>query len=148
MPAKARSSKIDRRLLGSWKSDAKRTFADWSWKKGTTSVGKARLKSLFGKLEITYTRNRIISRLPHLQWEEAQRYTMLGTDAESAAIVIFGKHKIKDRKKYDPLNLAILEDCPVPDERIEHIHFGKDYYWVYVGNGRNREFFRRMKKDR
>lgn len=146
MPKPPHSPKIDKRLLDTWKSDARRTFAEWNWKRNTTATKRARFKSFFGKLEITYTRNRIISKFPQQQWEQSQRYAVLGTDKNSVAIVIFGKLKIKNRKRYDPLNLAILEDCHLSDARIEHVHFGDGCYWVSIGNGRNREFFRRIKK--
>ena len=146
MSATPRRSEIDKRLLGTWKSDARRTFAEWVWNKGTTATKRTRVKSLFGKLEMTYTRTEVISRLRDCQWEQLQRYAVIGADNESVAIVTFGKLKIRDRKRYDPLNLAILEETFSPDQRIEHIHFGEGCYWVPIGNGKNREFFRRIKK--
>jgi hypothetical protein len=81
--------KNDKRLLGVWKSDRRRTFADWRWKKNTPPRKRARLKAFFGKLEITYTRNKIHCRIPRSESENARRYIILGIDEESVAIAIF-----------------------------------------------------------
>ena len=136
--------KIDKRLLGTWKSDKRRTFAEWNWKKGTPPQKKAKLKSFFGKLEITYTCTKVISVLRHRQWERARRYAVLATDDTSVVLVQFGKMEIKGRRRYDLVNLQILEEsCSKP--QIEHIHFDRKYFWVSLGNGRNREFFRKIR---
>jgi hypothetical protein len=60
--------KTDERLLGTWKSDKRRTFAEWNWKNNTSAKKKARLKAFFGKLEVTYTRANVISLLRHRKW--------------------------------------------------------------------------------
>jgi hypothetical protein len=138
--------KIDKRLLGTWKSDKRRTFAEWNWKKNTPPKKREKLKSFFGKLEITYTRTRVISALRHRKWEQTRRYAVLATDDTSVAIVQFGKTEVKDRRRYDLANLEFLEEfCSKP--QIEHIHFDKKHFWVSLGNGRNREFFRKIRSS-
>src|SRR6478609_9354320 len=98
MPTTLRRLKNDQRLLGTWKSDARRTLAEWSEKVSTAK--QTALKSLFGRVELTYTRSKVIARLRQRGWEQSQHYVVLGTDSDSVAIAIFGELKIKDRKKY------------------------------------------------
>jgi hypothetical protein len=102
--------RTDKRLLGTWKSDKKRTFAEWNWGKCVSPKRKARLKSFFGKLEITYTRTKVISVLRHRKWEQARKYAVLANDDASVAIVQFGKMEVKDRRGYDLANLEFLEN--------------------------------------
>jgi acyl-coenzyme A synthetase/AMP-(fatty) acid ligase len=139
--------KTDKRLLGRWKSDARLTFADWNWKKGTSPARKARLKSLFGKLELTYTRTKVISRLRHRRWEQARRYAVLGLDADSVAIMTFGKLEIKARREYDLLCLELLDQIGSVT-KVEHIHFVKNHFWISIADGRHREFFRKISRNR
>jgi hypothetical protein len=139
--------KTDKRLLGTWKSDARRTFADWNWKKNTSPKRKARLKSFFGKLEITYTCTKVISKLRYRRWEQARRYAVIGMDEEIVAIVLFGKLEIRNREKYDSSNLELVDQFNRED-KIEHIHFDKNHFWISFGNGKNREFFRRASGGR
>lgn len=141
-----KKTKFDKRLLGSWKSDARQTFAEWNWGKKATPEKRARFKALFGKLEITYTRNKVISKLAYRGWEQSQSYTVLGADCGSVAIRRFGMLHIKNRSKYDLVNLQLLEALFPEEGVIEHLHFEKDRYWISLGDGRNREFFRKIKK--
>lgn len=131
--------KTDPRLLGTWKSDKRQTFADWNWKKHTPPGKKARLKSLFGKLTLTFTRNAVISSLPHREWQSCRNYSILARDETSVAIVEFGWELKKSHKDSDP-ELKDFFSKPA----IKHIHFDKNYIWFSIGNGRNREFFRKI----
>jgi len=139
-----RFPKFDKRLPGAWKSDKKRTFAEWNWKRNTSPDKRAKIKSLFGNLEITYTRSKVHSKLPHRKFAYARRYVILGVDDESVAIAEFGEMEIANRKKYDPVNLEILKEF-CSKTKIKHIHFDKKHYWVSLGNGKNREFFRKIR---
>jgi hypothetical protein len=144
--APPRFPKTDKRLLGTWKSDKRRTFAEWNWKKGATPKKKAKLKSFFGKLEVTYTRTKVISLLRHKKWEQERRYAVLGLDEKSVAIIEFGELEIKNRRKYWNEGLKIIKEfCSQPE--IKHIHFDKNHFWVSLGNGRNREFFRKTRSS-
>ena len=136
--------KFDSRLLGTWKSDAKRTISEWKWRKRLSHAKKEKFKSLFGKLEITYTRTKVISKLRQRGWEQTQRYVVVATDETSAAIVSFDKPKIKSRRRYEPQNLVFLDEL-FSKPTIQHIHFDKHFYWISVGSGANREFFRKIK---
>jgi hypothetical protein len=139
-----RFPKFDRRLLGVWKSDRKRTFQEWSWEKNITLQKKRRLQSLFGKLEVTYTRNKIITTLRHRKWEQSGRYQIVATDETSVAIAKFGRIQVKNRRNYDPFCLKMAEEIFSPKPTIVHIHFDRKHYWISLGNGRNREFFRKI----
>ena len=54
-----RSPSIDRRLLGVWKSDDKRTLKEWTSNRHLSAKKRKKFKSIFGKLEVTYTRTKI-----------------------------------------------------------------------------------------
>ena len=136
--------KTEKRLLGTWKSDKRRTFAEWSWAKKLTPKKKEWFKSIFGKLEINYGRTKVISRLRHRRWEQSRRYVVLGSDENSVAIVNFGRLEIKNRRKYSPLGLEIVDELHSKPE-IKHIHFDKKHFWVLIGNGKNRQFFRKLR---
>jgi hypothetical protein len=135
---------MDKRLLGTWKSDKRRTFQEWSWTKRLTPQKRNRFKAIFGKLEVTYTRTKVISTLRHRKWEQARRYSVVAADETSVAVVQFGKMEIKNRRKYDAVNLEIAEELFGSKPKIEHIHFDKKHFWISLGNGRNREFFRKI----
>jgi hypothetical protein len=137
--------KIDKRLLGKWKSDKRKTFLDWNWKKNTAAAKKQRLKSFFGKLILTFTRNRIITRLPHRQWQTSRQYFIIGVDEASVALFEIGEIKIKNEKKYSGIGLRTVKEFFSKPE-IKHIHFEKKHFWLSIGNGRNREFFRKLKR--
>lgn len=53
--------RTDRRLLGTWKSDSRQTMKEWTWTKRPSVAKRRKLRAIFGKLEITYTRTKIIS---------------------------------------------------------------------------------------
>jgi hypothetical protein len=103
---------------------------------------KARFLAIFGKLEITFTRTKVISLLPHRKWEESRRYALLGCDKTSVAIVEFGKWELKcPRNRQEGLRLlAEMRSAP----EIKHLHFDKNHMCISIGNGRCREFFRKI----
>jgi hypothetical protein len=140
--------KFDKRLLGVWKSDKKRTFQEWRWVKPLPLKKKKRFKSIFGKLEVTYARAKVISTLRHRKWEQARRYVILGIDDESVAILQFGEIEIKNRRKYDSANLKFVKELFGSKPKIQHIHFDKKHYWISLGNGRNRECFRKIRNGK
>lgn len=135
--------KIDKRLLGKWKSDKRKTFLDWHWRKNASSKRKEKLKSFFGNLILTFTRTRIIYDLPYRHWQRSRRYVILGVDETSVAIIVLEKPKIMKRDKYSRAGLQIVEDFWSKPE-IQHIHFEKNWFWISIGIGRNREFFRKL----
>lgn len=139
--------KTDQRLLGTWKSDVRRTFSDWSWKKNTPPQKKAQLKSFFGKLLITFTRSKIISNLPHRDWQSSRSYSLLGADERSVAIMEFGEPEIKNERKYWQEGVRMVKEYRSKPE-IKHIHFEKKYFWLPIGNGKHREYFRKIRGEK
>ena len=139
--------KVDRRLIGTWKSDARRTIAEWTWRKKPSRQNLKALEFIFGKLQVTFDRSREISRLPDRKWKQSQRYKVLGVDGGSVAIILYGGLEIKDRKRYPLDGLRKLEKL-YPDAQIKQIHFGENSFWVSLGDGKNREFFKRIRRTK
>jgi hypothetical protein len=139
--------KHDVRLLGAWRTDKRRTFAEWNWRKGISPKKRSRLKSLFGNLEVTYTRTKVISVLRHRNWETSRHYKVLGLDESSVAISVFGELKVKGPSNYWAEGLRMVKEAN-SKPTIKTIHFDKKNYWVSIGNGKNREFFRKIRRRR
>jgi|SRR5260221_10874139 len=112
----------DSRIWGTWRSDARRTAREIAARKDIPASRKRKLVSLFGKLELRYTRTRCYATLNGLT--EILRYKVVAKNSASVAIVSDG-----------PLGGRAV---------ISHIHFDDPYFWVNIGNGRLREFFKRQ----
>jgi hypothetical protein len=142
---RSRTPRTDRRLLGTWKSDDKRTLKEWTWKRSLSARKRKKFKSIFGKLEVTYTRTKISSRLGPRDWESWRRYSVLAADETSVAILEFGNLRIKNSGNYDPLCMDLVKElCSKP--AIHHIHFEGEHYWISLG--KNREFFRKIRNEK
>jgi hypothetical protein len=117
--------KMDKRLLGIWRSDRHQTMNEWRWSPRVTAARRARVSDLFGHLTIRYTRGRIYSDFKGSK--ESQEYEVIGADASS---------------------VAIMHGCAGTKERtICHIHFDGDRrYWISLGG--QREWFRRIRPPR
>jgi hypothetical protein len=111
----------DLRLYGMWRSDARRTRKEIDAWKGVPPQRMKKLKSLFGKLQLRFTRTRCYSTLNGST--EACRYQVVARDDTSVAI--------------------LLEDAIGKKPTISHVHFEGNYFWISTGNGRLREFFRK-----
>ena len=116
----------DRRLLGIWRSDKRRTAREISARRDMTPRQRAALVKLFGHLTLRYTRARCHSTLQGKS--ESRPYRVVAKNASGVVIV-------------GPQNL-------VPgQEFIQHIWFDDDArrprsYWITLGS--IREFFRRI----
>jgi len=131
----------DPRLIGTWISDNRRTFAEWN-RKGKPPLEKyKRLRALFGPCEIKYTPSRVVKRLPRHNFETSQKYCVLAVDETSVAILPFGRLETKNRRKYWNEGLEIVQEIK---PEIVHIHFVKEHYWISMGNAGSREFYRRI----
>ena len=115
-------SKVDKRLLGTWRSDRARTVAEWRFAKRLSPEKRKIFLSIFGKLRLTYTRKRIRGVLQKYQF--AQPYEVLAADSDTVALRYYDSQLTKEW-------------------RIQHLHFtGPDRLWISCG--RNREWFRRI----
>lgn len=118
MPARVR--KTDKRLLGTWKSDGRRTVAEWRFAKRLTPERRRKFLAIFGRLRLTYTRRRIHGALGEYRFTHP--YEVLAADSDTVAI-------------------RYRDEAGTSEWRIQHIHFEGDHYWIALG--RNREWFRR-----
>ena len=120
----------DDRLIGAWRSDAERTVAELRRDPDIETQHKDKLATLFGFLELRYTRWRCISSSDGRT--KSIRYRVVAKDSTSVVIV----------------SSEIVSGPTLPPHRIrsiEHIHFeGNDWYWLRLGSSNLREFFRRL----
>jgi hypothetical protein len=111
----------DSRLIGTWKSDGRKTAKEIAARRDIAASKKVKLRRFFGKLELHYTQSRCYLRLGN--YVSVNRYTVVAKDAWSTALVVFD---------------------PVAGKQIVHIHFEGEHYWITLGSGRMREFFKRV----
>ena len=116
-----RTSKTEKRLLGTWRSDRRRTLKEWLWSPKTNASQRKRFAQLFGHLILRYTRQRVY--IEFKGHNESRSYKVIGRDSESVAVMSY---------------VAWMEE-----DRICHIHFeGDRYYWITIGS--QREWFRKV----
>lgn len=100
--------KWDKRLLGTWKSDRRRTFQHWKPKPNCPPSKTRKFKAIFGRLTVRWERGKL-----HSAFEEpldVQTYRVVASDDYSVVIQL---------------------DCSVFGERLVQIHFeGDDYYYL------------------
>jgi hypothetical protein len=111
----------DSRLIGTWRSDARRTSLDVAARRDISAAKQKKLLRLFGKLEVRYTPTHCYSTLNGQV--TADRYRVVAKDSSSVALVMSN---------------------PIAGEQIVHVHFEGNRYWIVLGSGRMREFFKRV----
>jgi hypothetical protein len=115
----------DSRLIGTWRSDARKTAFELPARRDIPASKKKKLLSLFGKLQLRYTRTHCYSTMgSHVA---ANPYTVVAKDAWSVFVV--GSNSIAGKQ-------------------IVHIHFEGNHYWIYLGSSGMREFFKRVGQKR
>jgi hypothetical protein len=115
----------DSRLIGIWRSDARRTSLDVAARRDISAAKQEKLLRLFGKLEVRYTPTHCYSTLNGQV--TADRYRVVAKDSSSVALVMSNA---------------------IAGEQIVHIHFEGNHYWIVLGSGRMREFFKRVSPKR
>jgi hypothetical protein len=116
---------IERRLLGTWVSDGRRTIGDLEKRRKLSAKGRKAMNAIFGKLRLRYTRSRCYSTLDGNT--DALPYRVLATNSEGA--VLIGRS---------------LPEWLTAEEQIQHVRFVSDnLYWVCLGG--IHEYFRRVK---
>jgi len=113
----ARVTKIEKRLLGTWKSDKRKTFSEFVPWKGLTKKKLKFLRSLFGKLTVTYTPSKI--RIEYEDLKDLKKYEILGSDLDSVAVLA-----------YDSLRIYRLSD-----DLGSRDHFGTPNLAFFLGVG-------------
>jgi len=111
----------DKRLIGRWRSDRRKTVVEWVYARRATEKRRKRLADIFGHLILQFTRKEIYSEFKGSRG--IQDYKILASDSDSVAITHW--------------------DSLLKERRIQHIHFEGNHYWIALG--RNREFFRRVR---
>lgn len=111
----------DSRLIGTWRSDSRKTALEIAARRDIASGAKKKLISLFGKLELRYTPSRCYSTLGETTW--VNRYVVVAKDSSSVALVTSNG---------------------LGGKEIVHVHFEGPRYWIVLGSGRAREFFKRV----
>jgi hypothetical protein len=116
----------DSRLIGTWRSDARKTAVEIAARADLSSAKKKKLRSFFGKLEHRYTHSLCYSRFE--DHASVKPYTVVAKDDWSVALVLSNS---------------------IGGKQIFHIHFeGDNYYWITLGSGRMCEFFKRVNTNR
>ena len=113
--------KFDKRLLGTWKSDRRKTFLHFKPGADYTPQRLRKLKSLFGKLTVRWTRAKFYSNYEGCL--ESGSYEIVASDAESVVV-----------RFYDDI---------LQQDRLRQIYFEGDYYWFALW-GNLTEWFRRV----
>ena len=116
-----RAPKYDSRLIGTWQSDRRRTFMHFKPKWGCPPQNLRKLKAMFGKLVIRWGRGRCHTELDG--YCDSDTYEVIARDTSSVVI------------RY--------RDGITEMDRIQHIHFEENDYWIAV-SGRLIEWFRRV----
>jgi hypothetical protein len=111
----------DSRLVGTWRSDAHKTSLELAARRDITTAKKRKLLRFFGKLELRYTPTRCYSSLNGKT--SVSRYSVVAKDSSSVALLVWN---------------------PIAGKQIAHIHFEGSCYWIVLGSGRMREFFKRI----
>jgi hypothetical protein len=113
--------KHDVRLYGTWKSDRKRTMAEWIWAPDVTPDRKRKAAGIFGKLVLRYTRDEMHAELNGKR--TVTKYQVVGVDSYSVAFMVW--------------------ESIMAERTIVHAHFeGRSHYWLALG--RQREWFKRV----
>jgi hypothetical protein len=107
------------RLIGTWRSDAHKTALEIAARRDIPISKKSKLRRLFGKLELRYTRARCYASVG--DHTTVMRYVVVAKDESSAALVT---------------------SSPDLGKQIVHIHFDDKYYWICLGQ--IREYFKRV----
>ena len=115
-------AKTDPRLLGTWRSDRRRTFRHFKPKAGCPPQSLRKFRALFGKLVVTWGRSVVRTELNGHRW--SARYEVVARDAVSVVVRVW--------------------DESGGEDGLQHVHFAGDYYWVALAGGSVCEFFRRV----
>src|ERR1700728_3823850 len=111
----------DPRLIGTWRSDAHKTSLEIAARRDITAAKKKKSLRFFGKLELRYTPT-------HCYWS---------LNGQTSVI----RYRVVAK---DSWSVALLWSNPIVGEQIVHIHFEDNRYWILLGPGRMREFFKRV----
>lgn len=81
----AKAATYDKRLLGTWKSDTRRTFRNWKPDRGMPPAKLRKFKSLFGKMIVRWTPEQILSGFDPNDLNE-EPYEVVASDSSSVVV--------------------------------------------------------------
>ncbi|MBL0731202.1 hypothetical protein [Piscinibacter sp. HJYY11] len=110
--------RIDKRLLGTWKSDKERTIERWRYERPLDSVQREKFESIFGKLVLRVTETHYYGTFDEDKF--SGQYTVLASDERSVCI----SHKLAGTQE------------------LKQYFFEGNHMYVLVGY--NIEFFKRV----
>ncbi len=113
--------KWDSRLIGTWKSDRRRTFQNFKPKTGFDPKKFRKLKSLFGKLTIRWGRGKCYTELG--EYRDSENYEIIARDSNCVIVRLWSE---------------IYEEF-----LLQRIHFEGEFYSMALGGGLC-EYFRRI----
>lgn len=111
----------DQRLLGTWRSDRRRTARDINARSDIPKNKRAQLIAIFGHLSLRYTSTRC--------------YSSFRGHTESCAYKVVAKNA-------DGVLVVRPGDSLTGDDSLQHVRFEGRHYWVSLGAFR--EYFRRI----
>ena len=130
----------DRRLLGTWKSDCRKTLRHFVPSPNATRTSQRRLKSIFGKLVVRYAKHRFFAEYDGSV--DSTRYEVVTTDASSVVIRVFRNDS--EVNPYGQLGRRLMLDLFPNKEELVQIHFEEKWYWIWTYGHFLREYFRRV----
>lgn len=121
----SKSAKSDRRLVGIWRSDRRRTFRHFKPKANCPPQSLRKFKAMFGKLVV--------------RWGRSICYTDLDGHRVSARYEVVASDSVSV--------IVRLRDTTGGEDRLQQIHFDGNFYWVALSGGNICEFFRRVPRS-
>jgi len=79
-PVRKRNNKQDKRLIGRWRSDRRRTVGEWVYARRATEKRRKRVADIFGHLTLRFTRRRVYSEFKGSC--DVQEYKVLASDSD------------------------------------------------------------------
>lgn len=110
-------------LIGTWRSDRKRTEAQWVWPKKLAAARRQEFFAIFGHLVHRFTRQRCFTTYEGKTTSAPYRVLWHGVDVFPQLVLLY-----RDQK----------------GERVQHIIFDREDSY-YVQGGKCAEFFRRKR---
>jgi hypothetical protein len=115
-------TEFDARLLGTWKSDRRKTFKTFRPKPGASPAAIKRLKAMFGKLIIRWGKGNYFTELDGHR--DSFKYEVVAREMDSVVIRV--------------------QDSLLCQPQIRLITFEGDYYYISLGAHMS-EYFRRVR---
>jgi len=115
-----------RLLIGTWRSDRKRTISQWVWPKRLAGRRRKEFEAIFGKMQVRYTKSRHYSKFDGRTWSSPYRVLWSREGPIFPQLVLLFKGK--------------------DGETAQHIFFDSPNSF-YIQGGKCAEFFKRVRSN-